>query len=82
MTQVPAKEIKRRGMVAVEEALADGPVHIVRDDVAKYVVLRKEDYEALLQDLADARLAAAEEDVAAGRVKRTTAKKLIEEIGR
>jgi len=82
MSQVPAKEIKRRGMAAVEEALADGPVHIVRDDEAKYVVLRREDYEALLQDLAEARLSAAEEDVATGRVKRTTAKKLLQEIGR
>jgi len=77
---IAAREIKRRGMAAVEEALQDGPAYIVRDDEAKYVVLRREEYDALLQDLAEARLKAAEEDVIAGRVKRTTAKALFREL--
>ncbi len=80
MATIPAKEIKRRGMAAVEDALGDGPVHVIRDDEAKYVVLRAEDYRALLSDLAEARLAASEADAAAGRVKKTTARKLLAEI--
>jgi hypothetical protein len=80
MSNVPAREIKRRGMAAVEEALNDGPVMVVRDDEAKYVVLRTEDYQALLDDLAEARLRASEADVAAGRVRKTTPAKLLAEL--
>jgi hypothetical protein len=80
MSNVPAREIKRRGMAAVEEALREGPVTVVRDDEAKYVVLRTEDYQALLDDLAEARLRASEADVAAGRVRKTTAAKLLAEL--
>ncbi len=80
MGSVPAREIKRRGVAALEEALKDGPVHVIRDDAPKYVVLREEDYRALLADLAEARLAASEADLAAGRFKRTTAKKLLDEL--
>lgn len=82
MGDVPAREIKRRGMAAVEEALKEGPVMVVRDDEAKYVVLRREDYQALLDDLAEARLRASEADVAAGRVRKTTPAKLLAEIGK
>ena len=82
MSTLAAREIKRRGVAAMEEALRDGPVHIIRDDEAKYVVLREGDYKALLADLAESRLAASDADLAAGRVKRTTAAKLLAEIGR
>jgi hypothetical protein len=80
MSNVPAREIKRRGMAAVEEALNEGPVMVVRDDEAKYVVLRTEDYQALLDDLAEARLRASEADVAAGRVRKITPAKLLAEL--
>jgi PHD/YefM family antitoxin component YafN of YafNO toxin-antitoxin module len=80
MSTVPAREIKRRGISAVDEALATGPVHVIRDDEAKYVVLSEEDYRMLLSDLADARLAASEADAKAGRIKRTSVGKLLTEI--
>lgn len=80
MSTVPAREIKRRGISAVDEALSRGPVHVIRDDEARYVVLSVEDYEAMLSDLAEARLEASEADVKAGRVRKTTAKKLLAEI--
>jgi hypothetical protein len=80
MSNVPAREIKRRGMAAVEEALKEGPVMVVRDDEAKYVVLRTEDYQALLDDLAEARLRASEADVAEGRVRKITPAKLLAEL--
>ena len=80
MSSIPAREIKRRGMAAVEEALAEGPVQVVRDDEVRYVVLSAADYQALLDDLAEARLRASEADLTAGRAKRTTPAKLLAEI--
>jgi len=38
MSVVPAQEIKRRGIAAVDEALAQGPVHIIRNNRARYAV--------------------------------------------
>jgi hypothetical protein len=67
-------------MAAVDEALREGPVQVVRDDEARYIILRTEDYQALLDDLAEARLKASEADVAAGRVRKTTPGKLLAEI--
>ena len=32
MNVVPAQEIKRRGIAAVDEALAQGPVHIIMNN--------------------------------------------------
>jgi PHD/YefM family antitoxin component YafN of YafNO toxin-antitoxin module len=80
MSTIPAKEIKRRGMAAVEEALGEGPVHIIREDRPQYVVLREEDYRTLLDDLAEARLRASEADAVAGRLKKTHAAALLAEI--
>ena len=82
MSSIAAREIKRRGMAAVEEALREGPVTVVRDDEARYVILRTEDYQALLNDLAEARLRASEADVAAGRFRKTTTKELLAEIAK
>ena len=82
MSSIAAREIKRRGMAAVEKALDEGPVTVVRDDEARYVILRTEDYQALLNDLAEARLRASEADVAAGRVRKTTTKEILAEISK
>ena len=32
MNVVPAQEIKRRGIAAVDEALAQGPVHMIKNN--------------------------------------------------
>jgi hypothetical protein len=77
---VPAREIKRRGISALDEALERGPVHVVRKDHPAYVVLRDVDYRQLIQDLADSRLAASEADLKEGRFERTTPERLLAEI--
>jgi PHD/YefM family antitoxin component YafN of YafNO toxin-antitoxin module len=73
MNIVPAQEIKRRGMAAVDDALAQGPVHVVKNNRPQYVVLTEESYRELLeaqQESALARIKTSLEDAAAGRVTR------------
>jgi hypothetical protein len=63
------------------QALAEGPVHVIREDRPQYVILREEDYLAPLDDLATTRLEASEANAASGRLKKTSAAKLLAEIG-
>lgn len=73
MNIVPAQEIKRRGIAAVDEALAQGPVHIIKNNRPQYVVLTEERYKELLEiqeEAALARIKASLADVRAGRVTR------------
>ena len=49
MRTIAAREIKRRGIGAVEEALKEGPVHIIKNDRPRFVVLDEEDYRELLE---------------------------------
>lgn len=84
MRTIAAREIKRRGIGAVEEALKEGPVHIIKNDRPRFVVLDEEDYRELLEAQEQAyvaRVKASLEDVKSRRVRRVTAKKLIEELG-
>lgn len=80
MNMVAAREIKRRGMAAVGQLLEDGPVLIVKNNCPRYVVLAVAEYNALMNDLAEARLAASEADLKAGRVRKGTATKLMAEL--
>jgi PHD/YefM family antitoxin component YafN of YafNO toxin-antitoxin module len=80
MKMIAAQEIKRRGIAAVDGMLADGPVRILKNNRPRYVVIGEEDYEALMADLAEARLAASDADVKAGRVRRGTAADLMKEL--
>ena len=73
MNSLPAQEIKRRGIAAVDEALRDGPVHIIKNNRPTYVVLSEaafSDMQQALQDAAKERLRASLEDLSAGRTKR------------
>ncbi|TQV61769.1 MAG: prevent-host-death protein [Halothiobacillaceae bacterium] len=73
MNTVPAQEIKRRGIAAVDEALAQGPVHIIKNNRPQYVVLTEERYSELIEALEEATLARIKvslEDAKAGRVTR------------
>jgi len=47
MHTIPASEIKRRGIAALDEALTEGPVHIVKNNRPRYVVLTEDDYHDL-----------------------------------
>ena len=84
MRTLPARELKRRGITAVDEAVQHGPVHIIRNDVPTYVIMLEADYQDLVEDHNEAELARVREslaDVAAGRVKQSTAEELIAELG-
>jgi PHD/YefM family antitoxin component YafN of YafNO toxin-antitoxin module len=84
MRTIAAREIKRRGIGVVEEALKEGPVHIIKNDQPRFVVLDEENYRELLEAQEQAyvaRVKASLEDVKSGRVRRVTAKKLIDELG-
>jgi len=80
MSTIPVQEIKRRGMTAVDEALADGPVHLVKSNRSQYVVMSEQDYQEFMNDLTEARLTASEADLQEGRVRRGDAKKLMKAL--
>jgi hypothetical protein len=48
MNTLPATEIKRRGVAAIDESIKFGPIHIIKNNHLKYVILLEEDYEKLL----------------------------------
>jgi PHD/YefM family antitoxin component YafN of YafNO toxin-antitoxin module len=73
MNSIPAQDIKRRGISAVDGALRVGPVHIIKNNRPSYVVLTEAAYSELLessQDAASARLRASLNDLEAGRTRR------------
>lgn len=73
MNTIPAQEIKRRGIGAVDDLLVKGAVHVIRNNQPRYVVLSEERYAEMLEDQEEAyeaRVLAALEDVRAGRVRR------------
>ena len=73
MNSIPAQEIKRRGLNAVDDLLEKGDVHVIRNNKPEYVVLTEERYQALVAEAEEAYLArvrASLEDVKAGRVKK------------
>jgi PHD/YefM family antitoxin component YafN of YafNO toxin-antitoxin module len=84
MNTVPAGEIKRRGMAAVDDVIAKGDVHVIRDNRLQYVVLSEERYQELLEaqeEAAEARIRASLEDLKAGRVRRfASAEELIQAL--
>ncbi|MCX7014171.1 MAG: prevent-host-death protein [Candidatus Sumerlaeota bacterium] len=80
MSILPIQEIQRQGVRALDEALKSGPVSVIKNNRAAYVVLRDEDYRQLMNDRAEARLAASERDLKSGRVRRGNAAKLMREL--
>ncbi|MBL7077696.1 MAG: type II toxin-antitoxin system Phd/YefM family antitoxin [Kiritimatiellae bacterium] len=82
MVTLPAQDVKRRGIGVVDELLAQEPVHIVKNNRPMYVVLREEDYQAMMEDLALARVEASEGDVRAGRIRKGSAADLMKELDR
>ena len=73
MNSIPAQEIKRRGISAVDEALRDGPVHIIKNNRPYCVVLTEERFHELLeahQEASRESLRASLEDAKAGRINR------------
>lgn len=72
MNSIPAQEIKRRGLKAVDALLEKGDVHVIRNNKPQYVVLTEERYQELVAEAQEAyvaRVRASLEDVKEGRVQ-------------
>ena len=80
MITMPAQDVKRRGIGAVDALLAKEPVHIVKNNRPMYVVLREDDYQAMIEDMALARIEASEADLRAGRCRKGSAADLLKEL--
>jgi PHD/YefM family antitoxin component YafN of YafNO toxin-antitoxin module len=83
MNTIAAQEIKRKGISAVDDALKEGPVHIIKNNQPQYVVITERRYRELIEaedEAYIARLRRSLEDVKAGRVTRGTAEDLIREL--
>jgi PHD/YefM family antitoxin component YafN of YafNO toxin-antitoxin module len=83
MNTIPAQEIKRRGIAAVDAMIATGDVHVIRNNRPEYVVLTEARYQELVAEADEAyqaRVKASLQDAAAGRVTRGTASDLIKEL--
>ena len=83
MNTIPAQEIKRRGIAAVDDLISKGDVHIIRNNQPQYVVLSEMRYRELIEaqeEAYTARVLASLADVKAGRVTRGMAEDLIKEL--
>jgi len=83
MNAIPAQEIKRRGIAAVDDLIAKGDLHVIRNNKPQYVVLSEERYQELIvaeQEAHFARVRASLQDLKDGKVKRGTADDLIKEL--
>ena len=80
MNVIAAQEIKRRGITAVDRLLDRGPVRIVKNNRPRYVVMRDTEFDMMMSDLAEARLAASGADIKAGRTRKGTAADLMAEL--
>ena len=73
MNAIPAQEIKRRGIAAVDELIAKGDLHVIRNNQPQYVVLSEARYQDLIaaeQEAHYTRVRASLEDVKGGKVKK------------
>jgi len=73
MRSIAAQDIKRKGISAVDEALKDGPVHVIKNNSPQYVVVSEERFQELLDaenEAYMARIKASLEDVTAGRTRK------------
>ena len=73
MNTIPAQEIKRRGIAAVDGLITQGDVHVIRNNKPEYVVLTEARYQELVAEAEEAyvaRVKASLEDVKAGRVRK------------
>ena len=73
MNTIPAQEIKRRGIAAVDDLIETGDVHIIKNNQPQYVVVSEARYRELIEAQEEAyvaRVRASLEDLKAGRVRR------------
>ncbi len=77
---VAAQDVKRRGLIALEEKLGDGPVYVVKRNRPVCVVLTEADFRELSDLAATARLTESLADVHEGRVREATPAGIMDEI--
>jgi PHD/YefM family antitoxin component YafN of YafNO toxin-antitoxin module len=73
MKSIAAQDIKRKGISAVDEALKEGPVHIIKNNQPRYVIMTEVRYRELVEAEDEAYIARVRKslaDVKAGRVRR------------
>ena len=73
MNAIPAQELKRRGIAAVDALLTKGDVYVIRNNQPQYVILSETRYRELLEAQEEAyaaRLSASLEELKAGKVRR------------
>ncbi len=84
MNTVPAQEIKRRGIAAIDDLVSAGDVHVIRNNRPEYVVLTEARYQELIAEAEEAyvaRVKASLEDLKAGRVRQfASAEELLQAI--
>ncbi|OQX18378.1 MAG: prevent-host-death protein [Desulfobulbaceae bacterium A2] len=83
MNTLPAQEIKRRGIAAVDEIIAKGDVHVIRNNQPQYVVLSEARYLELLEMEDEAytqRVLNSLDELRAGKAHRGTAQDLLNEL--
>jgi len=84
MNTIPAREIKRRGITAVDEALKNGPVHVIKNDCPAYVIMDEVRYRDLLEAEHEAylvRVRASLAEYEAGLGRTVTVDELMAELG-
>ena len=77
---VAAQDIKRRGVAALEEKLARGPVHVLEHNRPVCVVLSEQAFHELVEEAAESRLAASLADLREGRVRQATLAEILDEV--
>ena len=84
MNTIPAQDIKRRGLAAVDDVIDRGDVHVIRNNQPQYVVMSEERYQALVATEQEAYYAGVKEslkEVKAGKVRKfKTAAELLKTI--
>lgn len=80
MVTVPAQEIKRRGIGAMDADLSSGPVYVIRNNTPRYVVMFAEAFKEMEEALTAARVAAAEAEFRSGKCVRGSADDLMAEL--
>jgi PHD/YefM family antitoxin component YafN of YafNO toxin-antitoxin module len=72
MNTIPAQEIKGRGLAAVDDLIAKGDLHVIRNNQPQYVVVSEERYQELIRTEQEAyyvRVRFALQDVKKGKVR-------------
>jgi len=80
---ISALEIKRRGISIIDEQIACGPVHIIKNNRPRYVVMSEDGYQHLMEEMNEVwelRIKASLDEADAGQTRRGTADELIREI--